>query len=82
MSDAWNEIQAVKSKRNSMREKLEKRKKERQDILGVSSMPTAKSESSLQIIEDKKINIISLDIGKCAYACLSIQSIFMVLTVY
>lgn len=36
MSDAWNEIQAVKSKRNSLREKLEKRKKERQDILGSS----------------------------------------------
>lgn len=68
MSDAWNEIQAVKSKRNSLREKLEKRKKERQDILGVSSalMPlgSIKSESSLQIIEDKKTNIISLDIGK------------------
>lgn len=70
MSDAWNEIQAVKSKRNSLREKLEKRKKERQDILGVSSalMPSSlgsiKSESSLQIIEDKKTNIISLDIGK------------------
>lgn len=32
MSDAWNEIQAVKSKRNSLREKLEKRKRERQDI--------------------------------------------------
>lgn len=73
MSDAWNEIQAVKSKRNSLREKLEKRKKERQDILGVSSalsMPTSggsslssiKSDSSLQ--EDKKANILSLDIGK------------------
>ncbi|VVC98937.1 unnamed protein product [Leptidea sinapis] len=33
MSDAWEEIQAVKSKRNSLREKLEKRKKERQSIL-------------------------------------------------
>lgn len=33
MSDAWNEIQAIKSKRNSLREKLEKRKRERQDIL-------------------------------------------------
>lgn len=73
MSDAWNEIQAVKSKRNSLREKLEKRKKERQDILGSSaSMPTSgvsslssiKSESSLQVIEDKKANILSLDIGK------------------
>lgn len=37
MSDAWDEIQAIKSKRNSLRERLEKRKKERQDILGSSS---------------------------------------------
>lgn len=37
MSDAWDEIQAIKSKRNSLRERLEKRKKERQDILGGSS---------------------------------------------
>lgn len=34
MSDAWEEIQAIKSKRNSLRERLEKRKKERRDILG------------------------------------------------
>lgn len=37
MSDAWDEIQAIKIKRNSLRERLEKRKKERQDILGSSS---------------------------------------------
>lgn len=36
MSDAWEEIQAIKSKRNILRERLEKRKKERQDILGSS----------------------------------------------
>lgn len=40
MSDAWEEIQAIKSKRNSLREKLEKRKKERQDILGSSLNPS------------------------------------------
>lgn len=34
MSEAWDDIQAIKSKRNSLRERLEKRKKERQDILG------------------------------------------------
>lgn len=41
MSDAWNEIQAIKSKRNSLREKLEKRKRERQDILteATSTLP-------------------------------------------
>ncbi|KAH1006928.1 hypothetical protein HUJ05_007613 [Dendroctonus ponderosae] len=36
MSDAWEEIQAVQRKRNSLRERLEKRKKERRDILGSS----------------------------------------------
>ncbi|KAJ8710797.1 hypothetical protein PYW08_009312 [Mythimna loreyi] len=45
MSDAWEEIQAVKSKRNSLREKLEKRKKERQNILS-SSLVGEKSEGS------------------------------------
>lgn len=33
MSDAWEEIQAVKSKRNELRERLQKRRKERQDLL-------------------------------------------------
>lgn len=37
MSDAWDEIQAIKSKRNVFRERLEKRKKERQDILATTS---------------------------------------------
>lgn len=36
MSDAWEEIQAIKSKRHSLRERLEKRKKERQELLGSS----------------------------------------------
>lgn len=50
MSDAWDEIQAIKSKRNSLRERLEKRKKERQDILSSSSgnstvLPTSSSPS-------------------------------------
>lgn len=46
MSDAWEEIQAIKSKRNSLRERLEKRKKERQDILG-SSLTTSDSPGSV-----------------------------------
>ncbi|XP_063387822.1 N6-adenosine-methyltransferase MT-A70-like protein [Cydia fagiglandana] len=46
MSDAWEEIQAVKSKRNSLREKLEKRKKERQNILGSSLVSGDKPEGS------------------------------------
>lgn len=46
MSDAWEEIQAVKSKRNSLREKLEKRKKERQNILGATLTSSDKNEGS------------------------------------
>lgn len=46
MSDAWEEIQAVKSKRNSLREKLEKRKKERQNILSASLGSADKPEGS------------------------------------
>ncbi|XP_072948211.1 N(6)-adenosine-methyltransferase MT-A70-like protein [Epargyreus clarus] len=45
MSDAWEEIQAVKIKRNSLREKLEKRKKERQNILGANLVPGEKEGS-------------------------------------
>ncbi|XP_063706796.1 N6-adenosine-methyltransferase MT-A70-like protein [Culicoides brevitarsis] len=45
MSDTWEDIQAVKNKRNSYRERLEKRKKERQDILGTlpSSLNSSKT---------------------------------------
>lgn len=41
MSDAWEEIQQIKSKRNILRERLEKRRKERQDILGSSLNQTS-----------------------------------------
>ena len=34
MSDAWEEIQAVKTKRNELRERLQKRRREREDLLG------------------------------------------------
>ncbi|EEB16444.1 conserved hypothetical protein [Pediculus humanus corporis] len=33
MSDAWEEIQAIKTKRNTLREKLQKRKRDREDLL-------------------------------------------------
>lgn len=45
MSDAWDEIQAIKTKRNSLRERLEKRKKERQDILGTTSNAAAAADA-------------------------------------
>lgn len=57
---SWEEIQAVKVKRNSLREKLEKRKKERQDLLGSNSpsgsgavVGLIKIESSNNLTEDK-----------------------------
>lgn len=48
MSDAWEEIQAIKNKRNSLRERLEKRKKERQDILG-SSLSSSSPVNTLEV---------------------------------
>ncbi|XP_050073140.1 N6-adenosine-methyltransferase MT-A70-like protein isoform X2 [Anopheles maculipalpis] len=60
---SWEEIQAVKVKRNSLREKLEKRKKERQDLLGSNSssgsgavVGVIKIESSNSLTEDKDID--------------------------
>lgn len=55
MSDAWEEIQAIKSKRNSLRERLEKRKKERQDILG-SSLTTADPTSSVSTLSKPNVH--------------------------
>lgn len=50
MSDAWDEIQAIKIKRNSLRERLEKRKKERRDILGTSAvLPSSSTVNSSTI---------------------------------
>ncbi|GAB0100541.1 N6-adenosine-methyltransferase MT-A70-like protein [Sergentomyia squamirostris] len=49
MSDGWDEIQALKSKRNSLRERLEKRKKERQDILGTATSTGGRSVTSTSV---------------------------------
>ncbi|XP_054737442.1 N6-adenosine-methyltransferase MT-A70-like protein [Anastrepha obliqua] len=49
MADAWDEIKAVKTKRNTLREKLEKRKKERAGLLSSSPnsvVDTAKDSSN------------------------------------
>lgn len=67
MSDAWEEIQAIKNKRNSLRERLEKRKKERQDILGsnlsssspvntldVPTIPTLKEDSKGKSVNEEE----------------------------
>lgn len=57
MSDAWDEIQAIKSKRNSLRERLEKRKKERQDILGNSSVSVVLQTPSPLVTSASKTDI-------------------------
>lgn len=50
MSDAWEEIQAVKSKRNELRERLQKRRKEREDLLGGGdSSSVVKTETNVKI---------------------------------
>ena len=50
MSDAWEEIQAVKSKRNELRERLQKRRKEREDLLGGSECSAiTKTENNLKL---------------------------------
>lgn len=51
MSDAFEEIQAIKIKRNSLREKLQKRKRERHELFTLTSttpvLSTLTSESPL-----------------------------------
>ncbi|XP_055689678.1 N6-adenosine-methyltransferase MT-A70-like protein [Lutzomyia longipalpis] len=65
MSDGWDEIQALKSKRNSLRERLEKRKKERQDILGTTGPRTSSVGSPGQSGSDDKkslVPVIKIDV--------------------
>lgn len=58
-SDAWEEIQAIKSKRNSLREKLEKRRKARKDILdsslGPSVTPLSNSFESATTAQQERV---------------------------
>lgn len=63
MGDTWEDLQAVKSKRNSLREKLEKRKKERQDILGTTTLTTA---GDTLIVDEKRTPslLVKSEIGK------------------
>lgn len=59
MSDAFEEIQAIKIKRNSYREKLQKRKRERHELYTLTSTPvpsTLTTESACPGIE-KNFNI-------------------------
>lgn len=53
MSDAWEEIQAVKSKRNELRERLQKRRKEREDLLGGGDSTSSVKTDSTQKFSGK-----------------------------
>lgn len=58
MSDAWDDIKALKTKRNSLREKLEKRKKERHGILKASATGT-----SIFGAASRKSTLVQKDLG-------------------
>lgn len=46
MSDAFEEIQAIKIKRNCLREKLQKRKRERNELFTLTSTTSLSSSPS------------------------------------
>ncbi|XP_050092312.1 N6-adenosine-methyltransferase MT-A70-like protein isoform X2 [Anopheles aquasalis] len=79
---SWEEIQAVKVKRNSLREKLEKRKKERQDLLLGNSSPAGsggvvsliKLESGGGLGDDKDIDA---EVEKCLVKVLADPSLIL-----
>lgn len=56
MSDAWEEIQAIRSKRNIIREKLKKRKKERQDILNQSAVSIVTDVTPVSLPKTKALS--------------------------
>lgn len=70
MSDAWDDIKALKTKRNSLREKLQKRKKERHGILKATATgssdrkcSTVKQESGAVTLEEE-LNMDASQAGK------------------
>lgn len=50
MADAWDDIKALKNKRNTLREKLEKRKKERHGILQATGATNLAASSKVDEI--------------------------------
>lgn len=56
---SWEEIHALKAKRNTLRERMEKRKKERHDLLGGTSPGPSvvggliKTEAGVSAADDK-----------------------------
>lgn len=56
MSDAFEEIQAIKIKRNSLREKLQKRKRERHELFTLTSVTSLSSNSADSPVSGGTIN--------------------------
>lgn len=54
MSDAFEEIEAIKTKRNSLREKLQKRKRERHELFTLT-LPISTTSSDSVISNGKNI---------------------------
>lgn len=55
MSDAFEEIQAIKIKRNSLREKLQKRKRERHELFTLTSSIPSTSTADSPLPGGKKV---------------------------
>lgn len=66
MSDAWEEIQAVKTKRNELRERLQKRRKEREDLLGGTEASNSCSSKPENLIKStgETLNILLTHLKK------------------
>ncbi|KAF7398879.1 N6-adenosine-methyltransferase catalytic subunit [Vespula maculifrons] len=61
MSDAFEEIQAIKIKRNSLREKLQKRKRERHELFTLTSSIPSTSTADSPLPGDSNTSLIKSD---------------------
>ena len=51
MADAWDELQQIKNKRLSLREKIAQRKREREDILSATGTAASKGKVFTLIVK-------------------------------
>ncbi|XP_015524986.2 N6-adenosine-methyltransferase subunit METTL3 [Neodiprion lecontei] len=72
MSDAFEEIQAIKIKRNSLREKLQKRKRERHELFTLTSTPPATESSVIDTTNNKSEPVeYEQDVLRILHQCIS-----------
>ncbi|XP_037945375.1 N6-adenosine-methyltransferase MT-A70-like protein isoform X2 [Teleopsis dalmanni] len=74
MADAWDDIKKIKTKRNTLREKLEKRKKERHGILTATSSLTVASNQLKYDTEDSPVLKTELETDEVEKGLLQILS--------